>query len=388
MSDDDGEKSFAPTEKRKRDAAQKGDVLRSRELGTAAAVLAGAVWMLLAGPWLVGALGEAMRAALRFDRAALDDFTPGPLIADALIGAAVPVMLLGVGVAAVSLVAQLGFGEGRWVGQNLMPKGSRINPLSGFKRMLGPNGLIEIGKAFAKVGLLGTIAWVWARLYVPELSTLGRGDLGGQLARGWYLIVLLVFVLSAGLFLIAAVDLPIQWLRRNKRLKMTLQQMRDEHKEAEGSPENKAAQRDRQRRIATGGLVPVMQEAQFIVTNPTHFAVALGYDPDKAPAPVVLAKGRGDKALAMRDLAAEYTVPVLEYPALARSLYYSTREQQMIREELYVAVASILGFVLSVKRGERRARPEVSVPVTLRFDASGRLEGAGTHAATAERIAP
>jgi flagellar biosynthetic protein FlhB len=117
-----------------------------------------------------------------------------------------------------------------------------------------------------------------------------------------------------------------------------------------------------------------MREAQFLVTNPSHFAVAMAWDPAKASAPLVLAKGRGDKALAMRELAAELTVPVLEYPVLARSLYFTTREKQVIREELYAAVATVLAFVLSVKRGERRTAPSVDVPVTLRFDSEGRLD--------------
>ena len=182
----------------------------------------------------------------------------------------------------------------------------------------------------------------------------------------------LLFWLAGGLFVIAMFDLPVQIVRRIMRLRMTLQELRDENKDAEGAPEKKAAIKDRQRRIAMGGLVPAMQEAQFVITNPTHFAVALAYDPGKAPAPIVLAKGRGDKALAMRELAAEHAVPVLSYPALARSVFYTTREKRMIREEHYVAVAAILAFVLSLKRGERRAAPEISVPVTVRFDADGR----------------
>jgi flagellar biosynthetic protein FlhB len=121
-----------------------------------------------------------------------------------------------------------------------------------------------------------------------------------------------------------------------------------------------------------------MRKAQFVVTNPTHFSVALSYDPLQAAAPVVLAKGRGEKALAMRELAAELDLPVLEYPALARSLYYTTRERQVIREELYVAVASVLAFVFSLKRGERLARPQIDVPVLLRFDADGRLDPKAT----------
>ena len=376
MSEQSGEKSFAPTEKRKRDAAKKGDVLRSRELATAGAVAVGAVWLLLAGPWVLELLSETLRAGFVWDRAAIDDFSPGRLIASAMMTALPPVFLLGISIIAISLISQLGFGEGRWIGGNLAPKGSRINPLSGLKRMFGPTGWIEMAKGIAKAGLLGTIAWVWASGRIETIARLGRGHLLDQLSYAWAGVILLLFWLAAGLFVIALIDMPVQMVRRLMRLKMTMQEMRDEHKESEGSPEKKAAIKNRQRQIAMGGLIPAMKEAQFIITNPTHFSVALAYDPDKAHAPIVLAKGRGDKALAMRELAAEYQAPVLEYPALARSVFYTTRERQVIREEHYAAVASILAFVLSLKRGEKRARPEVSVPVTLRFDAEGRLDPA------------
>ena len=178
--------------------------------------------------------------------------------------------------------------------------------------------------------------------------------------------------------LIAMVDFPIQFIRRMMRLKMSHQDMRDETKEQEGAPEKKQAIRQRQRELAMAGVAQAMRKAQFVVTNPTHFSVALSYDPTQAAAPIVLAKGRGEKALAMRELAAELDLPVLEYPALARSLYYTTRERQVIREELYVAVASVLAFVFSLKRGERLVRPQIDVPVLMRFDADGRLDPKAT----------
>ena len=370
-----GEKSYAPSAKRLREAAKNGDVLRSRELATAATMMAGSAWLLLAGPWLLELMAGALKAGFTWNRAALEDFSPGRLLMTTVIAVLPPVAVLGVGVILVSLVSQLSFGgEGRWIGSNLAPKGSRLNPMSGLKRMFGMNGWIEMAKGIAKVALLGTIAWSWSSGRIGDLSRLGRGDLFGQLAYGWHAIVMLLFVLSGGLVLIAFIDFPVQWYRRNQRLMMTMQQMRDEHKESEGSPENKAAQRDRQRKIAMGGMIPAMKEAQFILTNPTHFSVALAYDPDKASAPIVLAKGRGEKALAMRELAAEYKVPVLEYPSLARSVYYTTRERQVIREELYVGVAAILAFVFALKRGEHPPRPDVNVPLTLRFDTDGRLD--------------
>jgi len=371
-----GEKSFAPTDKRKRDAAKNGDVIRSRELATAGAIAVGAAWLLLAGPWVLGLLSESLQSGFSFTRADLDDFSPGRLLLAALGKALPPVFLLGLAVVLVSLVSQLGFGEGRWNAGNLAPKGSRVNPGAGLKRMFGAQGWIEIGKGVLKVALLGAIAWSWADGRLATFARLGRGDLVAQVSWAWSGMVTLLFWLSGGLFVIAMADLPVQIVRRLSRLKMSMQDMRDEHKESEGSPEKKAAIKDRQRKIAMGGLIPAMKEAQFVITNPTHFSVALAYDPEKAGAPIVLAKGRGEKAMAMRELAAEYAVPTLEYPALARSVFYTTRENQVIREEHYVAVAAILGFVLALKRGEKRSAPQVSVPVTLRFDADGRLDPA------------
>lgn len=374
MSESAGEKTFAPTAKRKQDAAKNGDVLRSKELATATAVLIGAAWLKFAGPRLLDGLGNAMRAGFIWDRATIDDFSAAPILISLLWLALPPVLLLGGLVMVASLVSQLGFGEGRWVGGNMLPKPSRLNPASGLKRMFGPTGWIEIGKGLAKVLLMGTIAWAWGSSHIVGLIRLGRGNLDGQLAYGWDAIVSLLFALAAGLVVIALFDFPIQWVRRMGRLKMSHQDLRDETKETEGSPERKQQIRQRQRQIAMGGVAQAMRKAQFVVTNPTHFSVALSYDPDEAAAPVVLAKGRGEKALAMRELAAELDLPVLEYPVLARSLYYTTRERQMIREELYVAVASVLAFVFSLKRGERLARPQVDVPVLLRFDAEGRLD--------------
>ena len=374
MSEQAGEKTFAPSTKRRQDAARKGDVLRSRELATAAAVMVGAVWLRLAGPWVYGGLDRALRAGFTWDRTTLEHFDPTPILLG-LIGALLPpVMVLGVAILIASVISQLGFSDGRFVAANLAPKASRLNPASGFKRMFGPNGLIELGKGLLKVLLLGSIAAAWGYSRIGVLIALGRTDLAGQLAVAWHALTSLLFVLAAGLLLIALVDLPVQWIRRMGRLKMTLQEVRDEHKESEGSPENKAAVRDRQRKIAMGSVAGAMREAQFVVTNPAHFAIAMTYDPGRAAAPIVLAKGRGEKALAMRELAAELAVPVLEYPALARSLYYTTREHQMIREELYAAVASVLAFVMSLKRGEPMTRPEIEVPTTLRFDTDGRLD--------------
>lgn len=370
MSETAGEKTFEPTPKKLRDAAQKGDVLRSKELATAATVLVGTAWLIMAGPGLFEGMLRLVRSSFMFDRGQLEQ-VGGLDIAAQLPGLFLPIMILGLLVSAASAVSQLAFGNGRWVVKNLAFKGSRINPLSGLKRMFGPNSWIEMGKGLLKVALLGTIAAIWAQGALEAISGLGRYSLSALLLQAWDALITLFAALTAGLVVIACIDLPIQWTRRSKRLKMSHQEMRDEHKQAEGSPEAKAHRRQRQRDIATGSVAGAMRDAQFVITNPTHFSVALTYDPAIASAPIVLAKGRGDKAFAIRELAAERQLPVLEYPDLARSIYYTTRERQVIREELYGAVAMIVAFVLSIRRGEAAPRPLVDVPVEMRFDAEG-----------------
>lgn len=370
-----GEKTFAPSAKRLRDATQKGDVLRSKELATAVAMVAGLAALVATGPWLLAGLEGAMRAGLSFDKAELERFTPLTMVVLAMKAVLPPVLVIGLVVLVATVASQLLFGEGRWVGASLAPKASRINPLEGLKRMFGVQGLIELGKGLLKIGLLGALAWWWASGAIAGLLGLGRGDLETQLGTAWQAGLDLLLILTFGLALIALVDWPIQYVRRQNRLKMTFQEMRDESKEAEGSPEQRAAQRQRQREMARGGVSKAVREAQFVLVNPQHFAVALAYDPALAPAPIVLAKGRGERALAMRELAAEFAVPVLEYPALARSVYFTTRENQVIREELYVAIAALVAFVMALKCGDHPPRPQVEVPLTLRFDAEGRLAG-------------
>ena len=370
-----GEKTFEPTQKRREDAAKNGDVLRSREFATLAGTGAGALGLYALGSWLTEGMAATARAGLRFDRASLDGFTPGALLADAALAALPPVMVLGAIVALVTTASQLLLGQdGRWIAGNAGFKGRRINPLSGLKRIFGTQGLIELGKGLAKLALLGGIAWVWAKGRVPELLALGAMPLEAQVARALDAITSLAGALLIGLVVIAAIDYPLQRFQRDKRLKMSLQEVRDENKQSEGSPEMKSARRQRQRDLARGGVAKSMKDAQFVIVNPLHFAVALTYDPARAPAPLLLAKGRGETALAMREIAAEEGLPVLEYPTLARAVYFTTRPNQMVREELYVALASLVAFVMALKRGGRPRRPVVEVPEGLRFDGDGRAE--------------
>ena len=374
MAETAGEKTLEPTEKRLKEAAKNGDVLRSRELAVAASALVGATFLKAGGGWLLASLSDTMHMGLVWDRAAIDDFQPGQLMIAVMLRVAPPVLALTAMAIAATLLVQLGLAgrHGRFVAGNIAPRAARMDPTKGIAKIFGTQGWIEVGKGLLKLALLGSITWFWARSRMGGLMQLTAVGLAGQLAFAWEAIISLMFQLAAGMVVIAMFDWPVQWVRRQRRLRMSLQEVRDENKESEGSPEARNARRRRQRQIAMGAIGAAMRKAQFVITNPTHFSIALVYDPELAPAPVVLAKGRGEKALAIREMAAQLELPCLEFPGLARALYYTTRDNQMIREDLYGAVAGVLGFVLSLKRGEQREAPIVEVPVSLRFDAEGK----------------
>lgn len=373
MSDaDSGEKSFAPTEKRIQDAVKKGDVLRSKDVAAAISVIFGGVWLLTAGPWVLGLWQETFFMTFQFDHDTLRAFDFSALMGQGLHVVLMTTLTIAVPVMVAVTFSQMAMGKGRWVTKNLNLKASRINPLSGLKRMFGPTGLIEMGKGILKILLLGAIAALWATAWGEEILGLGRGNLSEQIGTARSAGLSLLAALAGGLVLIGAIDVGIQSARRSKRLKMTHRQMKDENKESEGSPEAKATRRQRQREIAGGGLAHSMKDAQFVLANPTHFSVAIVYDPERAPAPLVLARGRGERALAIREMALEMDVPILSLPQLTRAVYFTSKENQIVREELYAAIASVIAFVYSLKPGEKFSPPAVAVPPMMRFDAEGK----------------
>lgn len=368
-----GDRTEAPTPKRVRDAVEKGDILKSRELGTALAMLAGVGWVLWFGPSLVAACGGVMTTSLQFGRADVENFSPWRPMLEAgwrLLPALGSLFAVSI-VAAVA--SQAGLGALGWNAKLLAPKGDRINPASGLKRMLGAQGWIELGKSLLKVALLGAIGWWTLSDVAATTATLSSTDLGRAVeALGGMLSGVLV-AMAFGLVLIAGFDVPLQAIRRLGKLRMTKQEVKDEHKQTEGSPEAKANQRARQREGARGGSRRAVAEAHVVLTNPTHFAVALRYDRGRDQVPVVVAKGRGETALAIRGFAREAAVPVLEAPALARAVYYTSREGQEVRDDLYHAIAAVLAFVFQLNEAAGGSGlPPIELPATARFDENGR----------------
>lgn len=371
MSESAGEKTEAPTPKRRQKALDDGTMLKSREFASALGVLVGCAWLAMLGPSMLAACKEVMAAGFTFGRADVEHFEPFRPLAQAGSKLAPSLAVLFVVSVLGAIASQAGLGALRFNAKLWKPKASKLNPASGLKRIFGANGWIELGKSLLKVVLLGSIGaymlWSMAQQSIGLVTSdfhRAVNDLGGTF-------VTLLFVMSGGLVLIAMIDVPVQAIRLLAQLRMSKQDIRDEHKESEGSPETKAGIRARQREVLKGGFRKALGEAHVVLTNPTHFAVALRYDTMNDQVPVVVAKGRGATALAIRELAAEMQLPVLEYPSLARAVYYTSKENQEIRDDLYMAVATVLAFVFGVNQAAGGLQPFVTVPTTARFDENG-----------------
>lgn len=370
------QKTEQPTAKKLSDSAGEGDVLMSRELATALMMLAAAGWMIAAGGWFVQSASDRVRRGLTLTNADVADFAP----AEALMRNGVEILLplaslfalaLGASVAGPALLGSFG-----WRGKALHFKGNRINPMSGLKRMFGMQGVTELGKALAKVLLLGTIGYWLVMGALPAIMTMASNDLIAAVGLAGKEIGHAMLVLAGGLVLIALIDVPVQWFQRNQRLMMSKQEVKEEMRQSDGAPELKQAQRQRAHEILSGSARKAVSDATVILTNPTHFSVALRYRPGVDAAPVVVARGRGDVALSIRELARTAGVPLLEYPALTRAIYFTARAGRVIPEELFVAVATVLAFVFQLERAaaEGTVPPSVDIPPSHRFDPDGRRQ--------------
>ncbi len=373
---DRDQKTEEATAKRKRESAEKGDVLASRELATALAMACGTGWIALAGGWAVSTWGRMLKAGLSLEPGVTRDFDVGHKVTEMIGLAALPLFgLFGAMVLAAlagpALLGSLGFRAGA-----MAPKASKLSPAAGLRRMFGTQGAAELGKSIVKVAFLGGVGWWSLSGDIDRLNGLAANDAHAAASTLGSMLVHLLLSLTIALAAIAAIDVPIQIRQRNARLRMSKQEVRDEHKETDGRPEVKAAIRQRQHALLSGSARKAVTEAAVILTNPTHFSVALRYRPGIDAAPFVVARGRGETALAIRELAKEADVPMLEYPQLTRAIYFTTRAGQPVSHDLYVAVATVLAFVFNLEAALATGaqQPDIDVPDNLRFDASGRPE--------------
>ncbi|OLL29306.1 flagellar biosynthesis protein FlhB [Burkholderia sp. SRS-W-2-2016] len=372
MAEDSEDKTESATPRRLQKAREEGQIVRSRELSTFALLAAG-----FYGVWgMSGHIGEhlqdMLRASLTFNHASTFDTSQVMAGAGAAaregLSALLPILGL---TGAAALLAPLALGGWQLSAKGLEPKFNRLDPIAGLGRIFSINGPIQLGMSIVKtlvVGLIGGTA-IWNRR--DEMLALATQPLPVALANGAHLIAVCCGMTVAGMFAVAALDVPYQLWNFHKKLRMTKEEVKREHRESEGDPHIKGKIRQQQRAIARRRMMAQVPHADVVVTNPTHFAVALQYTDGEMRAPKVVAKGVNLVAARIREVAAEHNVPLLEAPPLARALYHNVELNREIPGPLYGAVAEVLAWVFQLRRfkaegGDKPVAPtDLDVPAEL-----------------------
>lgn len=344
-------------------ARERGQLPRSRELVSMGLVGGGALGTLLLGPALAEFLGQTMRQALLRAAHPVDGKLSGWL-GDALSTSALTLLPLVGLLAGIAAAASVAVGGWNFTLQGIEWRAERVDPLKGLARLFSSQGLIETAKGLLKVALIGAIGAGMFYLAIPQLPVLALAPLPVAMPALVSVCLKLWAALGLGMAVIALVDVPVQRWQYARQLRMTRQELRDEHKESEGRPEVRSRIRQIQRERSRRRMMEKLPQADVVLTNPTHYAVALRYDAERMRAPVVVAKGRDRVALRIREIAQEYGVLVLESPPLARALYRHGELDQPIPMDLYQVVAQVLAYVYQLKHHPRQApvHPHFEVP--------------------------
>ncbi|MFJ2489381.1 MULTISPECIES: flagellar biosynthesis protein FlhB [unclassified Pseudomonas] len=370
------DKTEDPTEKRKKDSREKGEVARSKELNTLAVMLAGAGALLVFGGMLAQDLMDLMRMNFSLPREVImDQRSMGTFLMHSGKLALVAIQPIMITLLLAALLGPIALGGWLFSAGTMAPKFSRMNPGAGLKRMFSMKAIVELLKALAKFFIVLAVALVVLSADVDDLLRIAHEPLDQAIIHSVLLVGWSTLWMACGLILIAAVDVPVQIWESMKKLKMTKQEVRDEHKDQEGRPEVKQRIRQTQREMSQRRMMAAIPDADVIITNPTHYAVALKYDAEKGGAPLLLAKGSDFLALKIREIAVANNVMLLESPALARSIYYSTELDEEIPGGLYLAVAQVLAYVYQIRqhRAGKGKRPDplkddLPIPPDLRRD--------------------
>ena len=375
---DGQEKTEEPTQRRLDKAAEEGRVLTSKEVMVFTSLAMGFVLFLALGPFMPSGL-SAWGGLFVFD-SVLNLDTLGLVRArHAFWLVILATFIVGVPLMIVTLLTQIGVGGLNFSTQALHFKGNRIDPLAGLKRIFSVKGLVELAKSILKVALLFGIGGVIIYMQLPELIQLSASSLGQSIERASAAVPYVLGGLLVGLFIIAVIDFVWQQHTHTQSLRMTIKEVKDESRQTDGSPEVRAKIRrmqyqQSQESAKQRDALENVSDATVVITNPTHFAVALKYASGQIGAPTVLAMGRGVMAQQIIDKAETHDVRTLRIPMLARALFFTSEIGGEITEGLYNAVAVILAYVFRINNDETLEIPDLTLPPELRFDEYGNLE--------------
>lgn len=359
----DLEKTEPASPRRLEKAREEGQIARSRELNTFLILAVGVATLWFSADFLYRQLMLLFQHSMSFEADMSSDTTlmvtrVVSLGQRVLMGLS-PLLLM---VFITAVIAPLLLGGLVFSSQSLTPKFERLNPIKGVKRLFAWQTLVELLKTLAKAGLIGVIAVMVLWHYRDAMLSLSYVNVQAALAQGMRLMVLCCALIVAGLLIIVLIDVPWQLFSYFKKLRMSRQEVKDEHKESEGDPHVKSRVRAQQRAIAQRRMMSEVSSADVVVTNPSHFAVALRYAEQAAGAPRVVAKGRGLVALQIIERAERFQVPILEAPPLARILHHHVALEQEIPPVLYASVAQVLAWVYQLKNWQRGQAPWPNEP--------------------------
>ena len=374
--DDSGQEKTEEASARKLEKArEEGQVPRSRELTTTAILLVAGIGLYVFSGFMGKKIIELTRENFSISREAI--FDPNAMLARlaaAMFDGFLSIMPLIALLVVAAIVGPIALGGWLYSPQSMLPKLDRMSPLAGLKRMFSAKSLMELLKALAKVLVILGATILVLQFYAQSMFRLGDEAVNNSIIHSLEISVQALIILAAVTIAIAAIDVPIQIWEFTKKMRMSRQDLKDEYKDTDGKPEVKGRIRQLQREIAQRRMMAKVPEADVIITNPTHYAVALKYQPDTMATPVLLAKGGDHVAMKIREIAAAHKIDIIESAALARAIYHTTDLDAEIPSGLYLAVAQILAYVFQLRnfrkgKGEKPVYPKnIKIPKDMEFD--------------------
>jgi flagellar biosynthetic protein FlhB len=371
---DSNDKTEDPTSKKTTDSRKKGQIARSKELSTALVLVSSGLALVFMGSYIAEAIFKVTQRTLTLSRDETYDYNHMfQAWGHAIQTVSFPVLSFLLIVTIAGIYGNIALGGYNFTWESTAPKASKINPIAGFKRMFGMNGLVELLKALAKFVVVALMAYLAMVIFHEEALHIDLELYPLNLFHAMELISWGFLMMCCALIPIAAFDVPYQAWKHNKEMKMSKQEVKDERKNSEGDPQVKSRIRRLQYQAAAKRMMQQVPTADVVVTNPTHYSIALKYDQMGTTAPTLVAKGVDEMAMHIRKIANAHDVPIVESPMLARAIYYSTEADHPIPEKLFMAVAQVLAYVYQLKaykKGQgKRPKPirkDLPIPPELR----------------------
>jgi len=360
---DSGEKTEEPTAKKLADARKKGQIARSKDLGTMFVLVGSAFAMMVMGNALVEALSSMMKRLFSLSRReTMDVHAIANIISSGVSAVIFPMLSIFVIIMIAAFIGNTMLGGMAFSWEAMAPKASRLSPLAGFKRMFGVQAAVELLKSILKFFVVFIVAYLLLTSLFEQILGLSLEAIPLNFEHAVTMLLWMFLALGLSIGIIVAIDAPYQVWNHTRELKMTKQEIKDEFKNTEGNPEIKGRIKQTQYEMSQRRMMSEVPNSDVVITNPTHYSVALKYDPKVGGAPVLVAKGQDEMAIHIRTIAKENGVEIIQSAALARSLYYTAEVDQDIPEELYAAVAQVLAFIFQLSE-HKKGRAKKPIPV-------------------------